>query len=190
VVEELIRDWVFYSESGGGVTFSGGEPLFQPDFLEDTLKLCKEEGLHTALDTCGSGLWEDLERQLPYLDLVLFDIKLLDDQQHKEFTGTSNQPIFENLQRLTKTKIPLRIRRPVIPGVNDSEEEIVRMGEYLQETNGVSRIDLLPYHALSADKYIRLGRTQDSNWKAPSQEDRERITNHLEGMGFEVGWGG
>jgi pyruvate formate lyase activating enzyme len=190
VLEELLQDLPFYLESGGGVTFSGGEPLYQPDFLEDILKLSKENGLHTALDTCGSCGWEDLERQLPYLDMVLYDLKLLDDGLHKDFTGASNRKVLENYQRLTRSKVELRIRRPVIPGVNDSRAEIQALTDFIQNTNGVKRIDLLPYHALSADKYLRLGREENANWVEPSREEQERITAQLLGEGFEVKWGG
>ena len=190
VVGELVKDLPFYQESGGGVTFSGGEPLFQIDFLEETLKLCKEQGLHTALDTCGACSWEDLERLLPYLDLVLYDIKVMDNTQHTAYTGSSNKMILDNFQRLSQTKIPLRIRRPVIPGVNDSPEEIEALGDFIHNQNGVKRIDLLPYHALSADKYKRLGREEIANWLTPSEEDKKRITEQLEGVGFDVKWGG
>ena len=189
-MKELTKDLPFYQESGGGVTFSGGEPLFQAEFLESTLKLCKEQGLHTALDTCGSCKWEDLDRQLPYLDLVLFDLKLLDDDLHQEFTGGSNRKVLENFQRLTESKVEIRIRRPVIPGINDSREEIQALADFIQNTNSVKRIDLLPYHALSADKYKRLGREEKANWETPSEEDKDRITAQLEDMGFEVKWGG
>ena len=190
VVDELVRDRTFYRESSGGVTFSGGEPLSQPDFLEDSLKLCKEQNLHTGLDTCGSAPWEELERQLPFLDLVLYDLKILDDDLHQQYTGVSNKIILENYQRLTQTKVKINIRRPVIPGVNDSAEEIQRLGEFLQENNGVSKIDLLPYHALSADKYSRLGREQSTAWKTPSLKDQERIKTQLNKMGFQTSWGG
>ena len=190
VVDELVRDRVFYEESGGGVTFSGGEPLSQSEFLEESLKLCHEAELKTALDTCGSAPWEELESQLPYLDLVLYDHKLLDDRLHKKFTGVSNKNILENFVRLGKSGIEVIVRRPVIPGVNDSSEEINRLGVFLQENNGVSKIDLLPYHALSADKYTRLGREQSTAWKTPSPEDQERITTQLNEMGFQTSWGG
>ena len=190
VVDELVKDLPFYQESGGGVTISGGEPLYQPDFLEEILRLCQQKGLHTALDTCGASSWEELERQLKYLDLVLFDLKIMDDDLHKGYTGGSNKQILENLQRLAQAKIPLRIRRPVIPGVNDSREEIQALASLIQNTNGVDRIDLLPYHALSADKYQRLGREENVDWETPSERDQARIINQLEERGFEVKWGG
>jgi len=190
VVDELVRDRTYYEESGGGVTFSGGEPLFQAEFLEQSLKLCHEVELKTALDTCGSGDWEVLERQLPFLNLILYDLKILDDGLHKKFTGISNKNILDNFIRLGKSGIEVIVRRPVIPGVNDSSEEINRLGEFLQENNGVSKIDLLPYHALSTDKYTRLGRVQAEDWKTPSPDEIERISAQLTKMGFEIGVGG
>ena len=189
LVEELARDRVFYEESGGGVTFSGGEPLAQPDFLEECLSLCRDAGLRTALDTCGAAPWEELERQLPYLDLVLYDLKLFDDGLHQDYTGFSNQGILENFQRLVETGVEVRVRRPVIPGVNESREEIEKLGEFLADSSGKIGIDLLPYHGLSADKYLRLGR-EEGSWESPSQEVQQRITTQLEVIGFEVCWGG
>ncbi|NQS91710.1 MAG: glycyl-radical enzyme activating protein [Chloroflexi bacterium] len=191
VLEELIKDEVFYQESGGGVTFSGGEPLAQPDFLEETLKLCKNAGLATTLDTCGSALWANLERQLPFLDLVLYDLKILDDKQHQLYTGRSNREILENYQLLIQSDVEMVVRRPVIPGVNNSQEQINQLGVFIKENNGVQKIDLLPYHALSADKYLRLGRGgEGGEWQTPSPEDQERILTQLRQMGFEVSWGG
>ena len=191
VVDELIRDQLFYEESGGGVTFSGGEPLSQPDFLEETLKLCKNVGLNTALDTCGAGSWNQLDRQIKSLDLVLFDLKILDDGLHKQYTGVSNTEILKNFHLLTKSDVNIIVRRPVIPGVNDSREEINRLGKFLTETNGNSKIDLLPYHAMSLDKYKRLGREQlPATWESPSLEMMEQISDQLSNLGHQVGWRG
>lgn len=186
VLDELVLDRVYYESSGGGVTFSGGEPLAQPEFLEKTLRLCKEAGLSTAIDTCGAAPWQTLERQLPFLDLVLYDLKIMDDQLHQKYTGISNREILENFRRLTKSDITLAVRRPVIPGVNGSEEEITRLGEFMREMDGRIKIDLLPYHALSADKYRRLGR-EGTVWTVPSGGDLDRIQSQLEKLGFEVG---
>jgi pyruvate formate lyase activating enzyme len=186
VVEELVRDRVFYEQSGGGVTFSGGEPLAQPGFLEDCLRLSKKAGLSTALDTCGSGSWENLERQLPYLDLVLYDLKILDDKLHQDYTGISNREILDNFKRLVASENKVQIRRPLIPGVNDSEEEIERLGKFLSKIKGENKIDLLPYHALSADKYKRLGR-KGREWQIPSKDLLDRISQQLVENGFIVG---
>jgi pyruvate formate lyase activating enzyme len=185
VVEELIRDQVFYEESGGGVTFSGGEPLSQSNFLEACLRQSKEAGLQTALDTCGSGPWENLERQLPHLDLILYDLKILDDDLHRQHTGISNRAILDNFQRLLEKNLKIQVRRPVIPGVNDSENEIERLGAFLSDLAGTIKIDLLPYHALSADKYRRLGR-QSLEFEEPKEDLIGRIAGQLRTLGYDV----
>ncbi len=188
VLDEVVRDRAYYEVSGGGVTFSGGEPLNQPDFLETCLRLCKEAGLHTALDTCGSADWEDLERQLPFLDLVLYDLKTLDDELHQKHTGSSNQGILDNFWSLVESGAEIWVRRPVIPEINDEPEEIERLGDFLSPLNGKIKIDLLPYHTLSADKYRRLGREEAENdWSTPSEELLERISSQLREKGLEVG---
>lgn len=187
LLKELLLDRIYYQASGGGVTFSGGEPLSQPDFLEACLRLCKEAGLQTALDTCGSAAWENLQRRLPYLDLVLYDLKAIDDGLHRRATGVSNQAILENFRRLIESGLEIQVRRPVIPGVNDGEEEIERLGEFLASLNGKMRITLLPYHALSADKYARLGRGSEvGDWETPSEALLDRICARLREKGFEV----
>jgi pyruvate formate lyase activating enzyme len=190
VLQEVIRDNVFYKESGGGVTFSGGEPLSQADFLEECLALSKEAGLSTVLDTCGYGSWGDLQRQLSYLDLVLFDLKVLNDDLHQKYTGISNQGILNNFRKLMESEVNVAVRRPVIPGINDSAEEIQNLGEFLKAYNGTIKIDLLPYHSLSSDKYLRLGRDDEGEWEKPSRDDQLRIMGQLINAGYEVSWGG
>lgn len=188
VVQELVQDRVYYQASGGGVTFSGGEPLAQPAFLKEILSLCKKEDLSTALDTCGAADWEHLEAQLPYLDLVLYDLKIIDDALHKEYTGASNSQILDNFRRLMQSDVDVIVRRPVIPGVNDAEEEISSLGDYLKDINGRIKIDILPYHSLSTDKYLRLGRGEESReWQQPSPDLLERIQKQLEEYGHQVG---
>lgn len=187
VLDEVIRDRIFYQESGGGVTFSGGEPLGQPDFLLECLRLAKEAGLSTALDTSGATSWDQLERQLPYLDLILYDIKIMDDQKHQRYTGVSNQEVLENFSSLVHTDLDLIVRRPVIPDVNDSEEEIEDLAEFLAKQNGKIKIDLLPYHSLSSDKYRRLGREDAGEWKTPDEGLLDRIREQLTNKGFNVG---
>ena len=188
VVQELVQDRTFYEASGGGVTFSGGEPLAQPAFLKETLSLCKKENLSTALDTCGAVDLQHLEDQLPYLDLILYDLKIIDDNLHQKYTGTSNKQILENFRRIVESEVEIAVRRPVIPGVNDSEEEINLLGDFLKDINGRIKIDLLPYHSLSKDKYLRLGRGgESSEWQTPSPDSMKRIKKQLEEFGYEVG---
>jgi pyruvate formate lyase activating enzyme len=158
-MEEIGRDVVFYDQSGGGVTFSGGEPLAQPAFLRALLRACKAQGLHTALDTCGYAPWEVLDDIREDVDLFLYDLKLMDDARHRRFTGVSSNPILENLQHLSWCGHRIVLRVPIIPGVNDDEENLRQMGGFAADLPSLERIDLLPYHRIGRDKYQRLGRT-------------------------------
>jgi pyruvate formate lyase activating enzyme len=165
LLTELIKDRAYYDKSGGGVTLSGGEPTLQPDFAEALLRGLKEQGISTALDTCGLCSQRTLERLLPYTDLVLFDLKLLDPAQHREFTGSPNQVILKNLatirdyiQHQTRS-INLWIRTPLIPGSTTSDENLSAIGQHLAATmNGsVSRWELCAFNNLCRDQYLRLG---------------------------------
>ena len=162
---ELLKDRAFYLTSGGGVTLSGGEPTFQPDFAEALLRGLREHGISTALDTCGLTSQQTLDRLLPYTDLVLFDLKLIEDSRHRQYTGRSNCRILENLlyvrdyvQRQTR-RINLWIRTPLIPGTTDSEENLLGIGSYLAEylDGTVSRWELCAFNNLCRDQYARLG---------------------------------
>jgi pyruvate formate lyase activating enzyme len=165
ILAELVKDRSFYEKSGGGVTLSGGEPTFQPDFAEALLSGLKELGISTALDTCGLTSTRTLDRLLPFTDLVLFDLKLLDPERHRKFTGASNQAILENLayiQDFIKTQprqIELWIRTPLIPGATDSDKNLSAIGQYLskhmQET--AVRWELCAFNNLCRDQYTRLG---------------------------------
>lgn len=162
---ELLKDRAYYEKSGGGVTLSGGEPTFQPEFAETLLHGLKEQGISTALDTCGLTSQKILERLLPHTDLVLFDLKLINDAQHREYTGHSNKRILENLLFVCEhirehgTSTQLWVRTPLIPGVTDSDENILGIGSYLAEhLNGkVSRWELCAFNNLCRDQYERLG---------------------------------
>jgi len=156
VLEIVKKDSLFYWDSGGGVTASGGEPASQPDFLLQLFKKCQECGIHTTLDTCGYVRWEVLEPILKYVDLVLFDIKHMDSVIHEELTGVSNELILDNAMKIARKGKPMIIRVPLIPGYNDSVENIRALGKFVCEM-GLSRVDLLPYHQLGENKYQRLG---------------------------------
>jgi pyruvate formate lyase activating enzyme len=158
VMAEVAKDMLFYEESGGGVTFSGGEPLLQAAFLLALLKEAKSRGLHTVVDTTGFTTPPILHAVSEFTDLFLYDIKSLEDDRHKEFTGVSNSIIRENLRRLEKWKKEVIIRVPVIPGVNDSQGSIEAIGNYVATLDNIRAVQLLPYHSLGADKYDRLGR--------------------------------
>jgi pyruvate formate lyase activating enzyme len=157
LLPELMKDLVFYQTSGGGVTFSGGEPLMQAAFLQAMLPRCKAAGLHVALDTCGAVPWDRLERLLPYLDLVLLDLKLLDEDRHLAATGVGNAIILENARRLARRSVAVWVRTPVIPGYTDDEDNILALAEFIRgEMPSVERWDLLAYTNLGRPKYHRL----------------------------------
>ena len=153
----LLSDRIFFDDSGGGVTMSGGEPLSQAAFVVDVLQRLRAEGVHTALDTSGLGRWVDLRDAAAHADLVLYDVKLLDDARHAAATGVSNQRILSNLRALSAVHRNIWIRIPVVPGVNDDAENIEATAAFLRPLRGITRIDLLPYHATGEAKFARVG---------------------------------
>ncbi|HYH01416.1 MAG TPA: glycyl-radical enzyme activating protein [Terriglobales bacterium] len=190
VVRRARRDQVFFEQSGGGVTFSGGEPLMQPDFLFAALSACKAEGLHTTVDTCGFARPETLVRISEKTDLFLFDVKLIDSERHKHFTGVSNGLILENLAMLVKMKKPVFVRIPIVPGVNDDEANICASMELLSRT-GIQKVDLLSYHETGTDKYRRLGSNYGlQDVTPPSPEKMKDLSDRFCREGFAVRIGG
>jgi pyruvate formate lyase activating enzyme len=171
-VGEIVRDVPFYDESGGGATFSGGEPLWQPDFLAAVLRACHERGIHTAVDTCGFAPWETIARVREATDLFLYDLKLMDSGRHAELTGVPNALILENLERLSRLGQTLIVRVAVIPGINDSERELRALGEFVGSLRNPPPIDLLPYHRIGVGKYTRLGRLYHLGEVTPPSEER------------------
>lgn len=157
LVTELLRDRVFFDESGGGVTVSGGEPLMQAAFVIDTLRRLQAEGVHTALDTCGFARWTDLRDAAAAADLVLYDLKLMDEARHAAATGASNRVILGNLEALAADHPAIRIRVPVIPGVNDDEANVEATAAFVAALPGRRPVDLLPYHATGEAKFARAG---------------------------------
>jgi pyruvate formate lyase activating enzyme len=155
LVKKIIR-FKPYFKNGGGVTFSGGEPLLQPDFLIEALKLCKEAGVHTAIDTAGYGS-EKYEEILKYTDLVLLDIKHVDEIGYKDLVGKSKKGFDEFLQIVQKNGTKLWIRHVVVPGITNSEEHIKKLAKIIKGINNVEKIELLPYHTLGVEKYKKLG---------------------------------
>jgi pyruvate formate lyase activating enzyme len=157
VIAEVRRDRVFYEESGGGITFSGGEPLAQPEFLLRLLRACKEEGFHTAVDTCGQAATRQVLAIAPYTDLFLYDLKMMDEARHRYFTGASNTLILENLRALSGVHGQIWIRVPIIPGVNDALADLEATARFAGAIPGVRRVNLLPYHRIGITKFHRLG---------------------------------
>jgi len=172
VVDEVKKDMPFYENSGGGVTLSGGEPTAQPEFCIAILDACKKAKMHTALDTSGFVKTEILKEILKYVDLVLYDIKHVDPQKHKEYTSVSNELILFNLRQTDSMEIPIEIRVPTIPGLNDSEENLSDIARLVNSLNSVERVRLLPYHRLGEGKYSRL----DMEYKLKGLESPNKAT--------------
>ncbi len=157
LVQLIRRDVTFYDESSGGVTFSGGEPLIQADFLREVLQACRQEEIHTALDTCGYAPWKVLDYLRQNVDLFLYDLKIIDEVKHRKYTGVSNRVILENLQKLAEAGHAVILRFPLIPGFTDSVENIHQIGEFAGALPNILRIDILPYHDTARLKYLRMG---------------------------------
>ena len=162
VLKEVIKDKAFYETSGGGVTFSGGECMLQIDFLTEILKKCKENGIHTAVDTAGHIPWESFEKIIPDTDLFLYDIKAMNDEIHKEYTGVSNSLILEDIARLLKSNVGVWVRVPIIPGVNGSEDEMKKIKSFFEANGYPEKVELLPYHAMGEHKYVALNRKSEN----------------------------
>lgn len=157
LVEEARKDWRYYMQSGGGVTCGGGEPLMQPKALRALLGVLHDDlGYHTCLDTSGFAAWNTLEAMLPVLDLVLLDIKHMDNAEHKRLTGADNGLILANARKLGASGFPVLIRMPLIPGYNDGEGNLENTGSFLME-QGFRNVELMPYHTLGQSKYEALG---------------------------------
>lgn len=191
LMEEIGKDKVFFEESGGGVTFSGGEPLMQAGFLLQVLKKCKEENLHTVVDTSGYGKQEYLNSILPYTDLFLFDLKLMDSTAHERFTGVDNRQILENLDFLIEKKASIIVRFPVIPGVNDTPENIEAMKAFLGERKELRQLHLLLFHKMAERKYVRCGMSERTKQiEFADDTNREDLKAVFEGLGIKVKVGG
>jgi pyruvate formate lyase activating enzyme len=185
VVAEIERDELFYHRSGGGVTISGGEPLLQWQFVHRLLGACKQRHLHTALDTCGYAPWPVMKKVLEHVDLVLYDIKHMDPEFHKKATGRSNRLILSNLRMIPpRTRVWLRF--PLIPGFNDSTENITELSRLGREI-GVEKVSILPYHKLAEEKYRQLGmRRKMSHIEPPSKKRLQEVQTLIESFGLQV----
>ncbi len=157
VLDEVLKDKVFYENSGGGMTLSGGEPMHQFPFTLELAKAGKKAGLHVAVETCGLAPWSDFETLLPYVDLFLFDLKATDPGKHKALTGVGNQLILENLKKLDEAGASIVLCCPLVPGVNDDEEHLAEIAGWANRLKNVREIVLHPYHPLGVSKCGRLG---------------------------------
>ncbi len=175
VMAEILQDGVFYDESFGGVTFSGGEPLAQPAFLKELLEACQARGIRTAVDTCGFACTDALLEIARRTDLILFDLKLMDDAKHRQYTGVSNVPILANLKALDQIHKNIWVRVPLIPGINDDDANLGAVARFATSLFGITQVSVLPYHKIGVQKFRRLGRAfplEDLRPPSPAQVER------------------
>jgi glycyl-radical enzyme activating protein/glucokinase-like ROK family protein len=187
IIAEVLRDRPFYSDDGG-ITLTGGEPTAQPAFAEALLRLAREAGLSTAIETCGHTRWKVFERLLPHLDLVLFDLKHMDPEAHRRATGADNEVILANLRHLAETGVAVDIRVPLIPGVNADAENLTALARFVAALSGrPRRVSLLPYHTLGWNKYVTIGRPAPADGHGPiTLEQLAEFTHILQAHQLEV----
>jgi len=175
VLAEIERDVPFYDQSGGGVTFSGGEPLLQHRFLLTLLRECKKRAIHTVVDTSGFAAWDVIERIRDDIDLFLYDLKLMDDVRHKQYTGVSNELILNNLRRLAEGGSQIFVRIPLIPGINDDAENLTQCAAFITSLPTITGIELMGYHDIAAAKYEALGEDYPLLGTVPPTEEEMQI---------------
>lgn len=190
IVAEALRDVAFY-DGGGGLTLTGGEPIFHPAFSQAVLRLAKKEGLHTAIETCGHGPWRDFEALLPFIDLVLYDVKHMDPDKHRRSTGVDNRLILENARRMARAGVPMVVRVPLIPRFNADQGSLGAIAAFVRSLDSVREVHLLPYHTLGKAKYTSLGRNYPLDDLAPIKpEDAEPLADIVRQYGLHVTVGG
>jgi len=189
--QELMKDNNFYRRSNGGVTIGGGEATMQPEYVTALLKKCKQMFVHTAMETCGYVKWEQLEKILEHIDLLYFDIKHMDSRIHEEITGVPNELILENARKASEMR-PIIIRIPLIPGLTDSEENLLKTAKFASELGeNLLRIELLPYHKFGTGTYEQLGREYKlKDVETPSEEYMNKLKKIVESCGVKVQIGG
>jgi pyruvate formate lyase activating enzyme len=191
VVAEITKDTLFYDQSSGGVTFSGGEPLMQPSFLMGLLKACGDLDLHRTVDTCGYADTRTLLNVATHVELFLYDLKHMDSEKHYRYTGVPNEMILTNLKCLSRQGAGIIIRLPLIPGINDDRENIERTGAFLSSLAGVNQVNILPYHHTAAAKYKSLGLNYGAvDIARPTRDHLESIAGQLEKYDLQVKIGG
>jgi len=191
VVAEIEQDQIFHDDSGGGVTFSGGEPLAQASFLLETLQACRQREIHTAVDTTGYVGQDVLLAAARWTNLFLYDIKILDDDLHRQYTGVSNVSILENLKVLGREHGNVWVRVPIVPGMNDAEGDLEATVRFAASVPGVKQVNLLTYHPTGAHKFSRLGKPYLAQSVRPAAaEFFDRAAERLQGLGVPVLVGG
>lgn len=191
LMKEIKKELIFIEESGGGVTFSGGEPLMQPIFLEQMLDACKDEEIHTAVDTSGFVTTDTFDSIINKADLFLYDLKIIDNELHKKYTGVSNTLILENLKTLSNLKKEVIIRIPLIPGITDTSKNIEEIISTLKEFPNIKNVNLLPYHNIAKGKYDKLNiKFKMKEVKPGSKEHNLEIKKRFADAGFNASIGG
>ncbi|MBK8977596.1 MAG: glycyl-radical enzyme activating protein [Planctomycetes bacterium] len=191
VMADVLADRIFFEESAGGVTFSGGEPLMQSEFLVALLRAARDAGLHTAVETCGAVAWRRLRAVAPHADLFLYDLKVFDEERHRAVTGLSGRQVLDNLRALARIHDDVRVRIPVVPGVNDDLDGLRHSARFVAALRGVRHVDLLPYHATGATKFAATGRDYPLiDVAPPSAERMEACAAPFRAVGLEVHIGG
>lgn len=191
VLHQVEKDRPYYRRSGGGVTLSGGECLFQPDFAYGILKGCKEAGITTAIETTAATDFSVIEKLLPEIDYVLMDIKHMNPIKHKEYIGKDNSIVLENAKKISEYGVNLTIRVPVIPGFNDSEKEIQDIANFARTLRNVKELHLLPYHIFGTDKYAGLNRDYSlDSIEPPTSKKMERLLKIVNSVGLNGKIGG
>lgn len=191
VMEEVEKDRVFYDQSGGGVTFSGGEPMAQPGFLLALLEECSRVKIHAAVDTCGYAPWEDFERILALTDLFLYDLKIINDSDHVKYTGVSNDLVLKNLKMLVEKGSDIQLRIPLIPGITDTETNLQSVLDFLSGISGVRAVSLLPYNRFGEDKRRRFKLSDRlGSLKSQTRQEVQAAAARFCERGYEVKIGG
>jgi len=191
VMDEIRKDILFFDDSGGGVTFSGGEPLMQHNFLLEILKQCKEEEIHTCVDTSGFSRWDKMEKILPYTELFLYDLKHFDNEKHIKYTGVSNRQIIGNLEKLLERGKEVWIRYPFIPELNDDENNLAEMQLFLRKHPEIKQLNILPYHNISNHKYNKLNKPYLlKDLKTPSEAQIQELKSKFDTVVEKVIVGG
>jgi pyruvate formate lyase activating enzyme len=181
VMGVVEQDGGFYVRSGGGLTLSGGEPLSQGAFVKKLLLMARTRGLDTVIETSGLCSWRILEEITPEVDQIIYDIKCMDPEKHKQTTGVSNESILENFRKLREgfPETSVIVRTPIIPGVNDSEEDIRLIAEFINEAGGAAAYELLPYHQFGEPKYVKLGKTYPMDHTEPPSEEKMTLLRRI-----------
>jgi pyruvate formate lyase activating enzyme len=191
LMEEMMKDRVYMEESGGGVTFSGGEPLMQHEAVLELLNKCREQHIHTALDTSGQAPSDVIQQASGITDLILYDLKSLDDNIHKKYTGSSNRKILENLEIALRGKARVVLRIPLVSGFNETDQDFQRLMDFLGGRKNLKQLDILPYHTFGTQKYKRFHKKNRQNaFGTPPKERVTSLGNVLADAGFEVNIGG